>query len=462
MIKNDGWLNLYTGMGFKNKDKIRATKFGAGELLGYQQLEDLYRYNGLAKRIIDLPSNEMVREWLTIKGDENDFINQAFEELDVKNKVSELLKWSRLFGGALMVLIVDDGQELDQPLNIENVRKLEAVHVFDRYQVDWVSTDLYLDPTSKKFGYPQFYKVTPVYNATPFRIHESRTLRLDGEPLPSRAFYRSHNWGDSVLFSVYTELKHLGTAFHSTANIMEDFIQTILTIDNLGNLLAGGQEDLVRKRLDIIDMGRHVSNTILLDKEEQFEKKASSVGGIDGIIDRFQMQLSSVTGIPFTFLFGKSPAGLNATGDSDVRIFYDFIKSEQEDRLRPLIEVLIKIIMKSKNGPFNGNELEDWSFEFNPLWQMSEMETADLRHKIAQTDSIYLDRGVVSSEEIAISRFGGSEYSIETNLSNNENQLPAFTPEDEQMVVDSLEKKDDNKMTEYESEMLKIINKIVE
>jgi uncharacterized protein len=140
------------------------------------------------------------------------------------------------------------------------------------------------------------------------------------------------------------------------------------------------------------------------------------VSGIAELLDRFMTALSSVTRMPVSLLFGRSVAGLNATGESDTRNFYDAVKQDQEHKLRGVLEKLIRYIFISKDGPTDGVEPDEWSLQFTPLWQNTAEEEA-LTHKIvAETDAIYLDRGVLDATEVAISRFGGNTWSANTEI----------------------------------------------
>lgn len=410
------WVNLLTWMGYKSNDRVTSQRFLGCRSLTQAELTDLYKGCGIAKRIVDLISDEMTRAWFCVEGDADDLIVQRLEEINAKKKIRELIRWARLYGGALAVVGIDDGLKLERPVNENNIRSIEFIHVFDRHDITFnAMTDLYSDPNHPKYGTPEWYTINTV-NGSQRRVHATRTLPLYGETLPNRLMNDNQGWGDSVLQSCYTELRNLGGSYGSTANILQDFIQTILTIDNLSNLIQGGQQDIIKRRLELIDTSRSVSNTILLDAQEEFQKSSSSVAGLDALIDRFGLALASVTGIPYSFLMGQPPSGLQATGQADIRMFYDMVRCQQEDNLQPILERLVRLIMLSKLGPFRGAEPAEWSVKFHPLWQMSENDEALYRKTIAETDAIYLDRGVLDPEEVAISRFGGDAYSAETEL----------------------------------------------
>jgi len=408
----DGWLNLFSSMG-GGKDRTTNTKHSAGALLTQGDLEILYRDNGFAKKIIDLPAYEMTREWIQIENDTENYGLQKLGKLKAKTTFRDFVKWGNLFGGSIIVMGIDDGGDLESPLNEDGIRSVEFLRVYDRFQVHWATADVNQNPESPYYGEPEFYTVQSYTTGTQFRVHTSRVLRYDGSDVPEKSRAQNNGWGDSVLQALYDELREYGIVKSSVVSIVQDFVQTLLQIEGLTDLISSGKEDIVKKRMDIIDMSRSVNNTILLDKDENFTKSASTVTGLDQLMNQFSLALSGVTGIPLTKLFGQAPAGLNATGESDIRNFYDEIKSKQEEILLPNIERLFYLIQLAKKGDYKGKVNEEAVVSFNPLWQMTDQQEADWKYKIAQTDELYIKNGVLAPEEVAVCRFDGS-YSADT------------------------------------------------
>lgn len=431
----DGFTNFLSKLGYK--DRMTGYSFQATAQIDPSTLTSIYQGSGIAKRIVDLIPNEMTREWFEIQGDPEGKIIAKLEEMDAKNQICKLLRWARLFGGAIAVMGVDDGQDLEFPLNEKAIRSVEFLHIFDRHEVTWEPTNIDKNPMSKKFGQPITLTVMPADGRPTFKVHESRVLRLSGEPLPNRALANNQYWGDSVLQTCYSEIKNMSTGYNAAANIMQDFIQTVVKMPNLINMIARGDENQVIRRLEILDQSRSVANTILIDGGEEYFKHASSVSGLDQLLDRFCSSLSSVTGIPYTFLMGESPAGLQATGASDIRMFYDKIKSQQEDVLQPLLERLVRLIMISRDSPLK--EPQNWQIEFNPLWQMTETETAGYRKTIAETQQIYINTGVLDPAEVALSTFGGDKYSAEIQIDMEGREDPVIPGEEKEAYAEEKE-----------------------
>lgn len=431
-LRHDGWMNILSGLGVRGRDKTTAVLFRACPFFSPVELAELYRADGLTKRVIDVVPGEMLRQGWEIDGDPESLILGKFEELDVNFKLNSLIQWSRLYGGAICVMGIADGRPLNEPVNVENIQSVNWLQVFDRWQVminyDYICQD-FNDPN---YGLPLFYQVSDYRTGAIFVVHCSRVLRMDWGNLPNREKNYNQGWGDSVLVSIYNELKNYGSAFANCAAIMEDFVNGILKLPGLSMMLAQGCDETDRnlmKRLDWANLTKGVTNMMVLDGDEVYEKLSTNVAGISDMLDRFMLSVSSVTGIPITLLFGRSPAGLNATGDSDIRNFYDMVKQLQETKLKPCLEKLIFYIMKSEYGPFGGVEPENWSLQFTPLWQNTEEQEAVMRRTVAETDAIYIDRGVLDPTEVAVSRFGGDRWSMNTII-DEEARKGGYNPQE--------------------------------
>jgi len=422
----DSWANVFTGLGMEGRDKRLSTKYTTPTILDEQQLIDLYRGDGLGRRIVTVPADEMTREGFKVNGDPEGVIVEYLEDQGFHIEVNRLIRWAKLFGGAIGVILVDDSSsDLALPLNEGTVRSLQGMKVFSRFRCPINPTSLYKDPMNPKFLTPEYYEVTPI-QGSPFRVHESRVVRLDSVDVPDRALLANQGWGDSDLQGAYERLRAMGTAYAATELIIEDFAQAVMRIKDLGTLIASdeGYQALLR-RLNLIDMSRHIANTAILDVDEEYSKHSTSVTGLPDLLDRFVRGLAASCNpsIPVTLLMGQAPAGLNATGDSDVRNWYDSIRRLQYSWLLPVWKRLVHLAYISKDGPYSGTEEDSWKIEFNRLWQLTEKEEADVRKTIAETDKIYIDTGVVDPEEVAVSRFAGSEFNMDIELAEGSDTL---------------------------------------
>ena len=413
----DGWFNIFTGLGVAGRDKKKGTSFNRAERFDRQTLTEIFRGDGLGKRIIILPAKDMVREWIKIEGDPDGLIVNKMEKLNTKSLTKEALIWARLYGGSIIVMLINDGQELDQPVNEGLIQEIIGLQVYDRYDVTWTRDDLYLDKKHPKFGTPEKYTITNSSIAKRFSVHETRIMRFDGEIVPRLTMSENQGWGDTVIQAVYERLAGLGETFGGIENLVTEFIMGKMTMKNLQSLIGSPEGyKLVQQRLQALDMSKSMLNTILLDEKEEFDRVAASgTQGLDKLARTLMLVFASITGIPFVKLFPEQAKGLGSEASGNIRLYYDDIASDQVDILSNPLGKLARYIQLSKEGDFTGTELDGWSVVFNPLWQLTEKEKAETEKLVAEKDEIYYGMGL-DPNIILLSRFGGDSYSSETVL----------------------------------------------
>lgn len=443
--KTDGWSNTITAIGSATRDKRKgATVATMPYMAERHSWEALYTGDDMAATIVELPAREMTREKFTLNIDGEDQTDtekamtvakdtmSALDDLDAFKNVFEAEVWSRVFGGALIFLGVDDGADLEEPLNPDRVRKVDFLKVFDRFEVhvnDWET-----DPTLETFGEPRLYTLQPSGStgvATPVvKVHASRFVRLEGALTTRDRKAKNGGWSDSVYVRMLDVLGDFGLTWASAAHLMQDFAQAVIKMKDLASAIASDNSDLVVNRMIAMDLCRSVARAIPIDADnEDFQRVATPITGLPEMMDRFSSRMAAAARMPVTLLMGQSPGGLNATGESDITLFYDQIKAQQESKHRPVWNQLLTLLFKSAQGPTKGVEPEGWSIEFNPLWQMTDKEQADMRKVVAETDQIYLAEGVLDATEVAMSRFAGDAYSAETTLDIEGREKGLMEPE---------------------------------
>lgn len=419
--RNDGWENALTGLGTPTLDKRLASVIGTSAALTQRELEDLYAGDGLARRICELPANEQTRKWIKVNADEDvgKLTLQALQTLGAQDAVTEALTWARLYGGAVVLLGIDDGVDPAKPINEKAIKSLSWLTVLNRYELEVATRNT--DPFAPGYGQPELYRIAATSGQNQQQVgrtfHASRCIRFDGVRTPRARRDVSDGWCDSVFAAIYDTLRDTRGAYDGGAALLHDFSQAVYKVKGLASIIGSNQSGALTTRMQIIDVCRSILRAVVIDADgEDFTRQSTNVAGFPDMLDRMQQLLSAVTEIPVTLLMGRSPAGLNATGESDIRLFYDAVQSKQENQLRPKLERLLKLLFLAKGGPTGGREPAEWSFAFNPLWQLDSVQLADVRNKQAQTDQIYLTNGVVHPEEVRQSRFGGDDYSSETVL----------------------------------------------
>lgn len=420
----DGWVNFLTGLGLAQRDKKKNTIFSADGALDSTTLAELYRTDGFSKKIVDLPVYEMLREGFEVTGDTDNEIINYLDDRQLNKALWNFLTADGLFGGAILILGLNDGGKLEEELDLKSLQSIDWFRVYNRNSVNKTNSKV-TDPENPRFGLTYLYEINPK-SGSPYKVHWSRVIELSGRPIPSESLSaQNQGWGDSVLLAAYEACRSLGSIYSYTESIIDDFVTTIISMKGLADAIAMGRENDLYTRLQVMDMGKSLMSTLLLDEEESFEKKTSTVTGLSELIDRFVDRLSSQTGIPVRVLMGKQSGGLNNEGQGETRDWYDKIAARQREQLQPILERIIELAMICSQGPTQGKEIENWAIEFKPLWQMSEKEEAEVRKIQAETDQVYIDSGVLAPEEVTLSRFGGDSYSTETTLILEPDQIRA-------------------------------------
>jgi phage-related protein (TIGR01555 family) len=411
----DGWFNIFTGMGVRGKDKRESTTFGTAPRFDRQTLTEMYRGEGLGKRIINLPAKDMVREWLKIEGDPDGEIVNKMDKLDTKALTKEALTWSRLYGGCIVVMQINDGQDFKEPVNEDQIQDIVGLQVYDRHDIDWSIEELYQDPMNPNYGKPEIYNVSNISTGARFPVHDTRIMRFNGEIVPKITVSENQGWGDPVMTSIYKRLRGLGDTFSGIENLVTEFIMGKMTIKNLQSLIGSPEGyKLIQKRLQALDMSKSMLNTILLDEKEEFDRVAASgTQGLDALTKTLMLIIASISGIPYIKLFPEQSKGLGSEAAGNIRLYYDDIASDQVDILNKPLSKLTKYIQLSKE--FGGTEIDGWSIQYNPLWQLTEKEKAETEKIVAEKDDIYYGMGM-NGEVIILNRYGGDSYSSETVL----------------------------------------------
>ena len=347
--------------------------------LSDQQLALMYR-NLIVRRIVTLVVDDAIKNFIEVEGDQDECIVQELEVLFIPEKLTEALYWDRLFGMSVALILADDGQELDQPINLKRLRRVSGVEVFDKRSVMEDSASLYYDTDVRdaNFGKAEYYTITPP-NGNLFKVHRSRLLIFDGETLPKLERIANNGAGLSCLDGIPAAINRVKTSMDKTIDIMDKVSTSLLKLQGLSNVLQTEEgTKAVIKRLDLIDYSRRLNGSVAIDKDDEYAVFNIPLGGLTYIIQEMEQYVCAVTGYPFTKLFGRSPAGMNATGQSDMQIYYDKVKSYQKRKLRPALEYLVKLIQLSSEGPTQGKELEKWSIKFKALEQLNDLEQANV------------------------------------------------------------------------------------
>jgi len=417
----DDFANYQTSQGTA-KDK-KMWSFNIGYILDQFQLDMIYQNSDIASSIVDIPAFECMRQGFQIKIEgaqdqsQLESLDLEMKSFGINHKITYAEVFSRLYGGAALLILVNDGLNPWDPLDYSKIQSIENIVTVDRYEL--VNSGIVdMNVKSEDFAQPQYYTLASIDpKMSGLKIHNSRVIRFDGVQLSRRRMANFQYWGQSVINRVYNVIRDYESTNSAIASLIQDFNIMVFKIAELAAVISGSKEGqrLLQSRLDMAAQMGSLLNALIIRPEEEIEFKARNISGVDGIVDRITDRLIVAARIPRLLLLGQGKGGLGTNNDNEVRMFYDQIKSYQNNVLESKIRKVVNVFMASKTGPFAGN-IKKFEICFNPLWQMTEKEQSEVYANMANADNGYIMNGVLSPDEVANSRFGSGTYSMNTIL----------------------------------------------
>ncbi len=370
--------------------------------------------------------------------------------LQTYSRFQEGTIFGRAYGGGLLIIGADDGQDMSLPLKEDNIKAVRYLTFIDRR---FIVAHSYYDMIGPKYGEVEVYNViNPFGNQANSYVHESRCIRFDGAPVDLLMRRRLAGWTLSVLQAPYDTMRQFDTSFQSIAQLMSDISQAVMKIKGLAQLISNDQKTL-NTRMRMVDMSRSAGRLVYLDAEnEEFKREATPLQGVAEVLEMQMLRLAAAAEMPVAILFGREPSGLNATGDADFRRFYDMIAGDQKQILEPKLMRLYTLICLAKDGP-TGGQIPDGglSFTWHKLYEPSEKEQAEIRWLMAQSDEKYVVNQILLPEEVAMSRFRSGDLHLDTEIQGDLRREKLATAElppsgAEKAKVDQQNKQDEMKM----------------
>lgn len=345
-------------------------------------LESMYRGSWVVGQAVDVPADDMTQGGIDIQSDlepgDEAMLLESIEDLKIWRSLTSVLKWSRLYGSCLGLIMIE-GQDLKTPLVMDSVGEgmFKGILPIDRWQVVPSFGNLIKD-LSPDMGMPKFYKMTPdaiIPNLGD--IHHSRVLRFDAIEMPHYQKTVDTLWGESIIERINDRLIAFDSTTTGVAQLVYRAYLRTWKIKNLREIISSGGPAYkgLLKNVETVRQFQANEGISLIDADDEFETHAFTFAGLDDVLLQFGQQLAGALEIPLVRLFGQSPAGMNATGESDLRTYYDGIRKKQETQLRLPMKRILELVSRSTLG----EPLPDgFKFTFNPLWQTTDKEKAEI------------------------------------------------------------------------------------
>lgn len=414
----DAWQNILTKVG-TDRDKRTGGEFFVDPVTDVEARE-LWRGDDIAKRVIELLPRDGMKRGVNIKLDtkqQAEDLAAMMEGLNANRQFVRAGQFERAYGGAALFPVLNDSAtNLSDQLNEDAITTISALHLFEPRQLRPVT--YYEDHQNPKFGQVELWQLVPIGSRTGnafagTEIHESRMIIFPGIRVSiEQPMGAPLGFGDNVLTQMREVLRDYKLTWAAAVILLQDMAQGVFKMSGLADLVANDKDDEVVRRMMIVDMMRSVLRSMTIDKDDDFTRVQTPMTGMPEALNQFGIRLAASADMPVTKLMGQSPAGMNATGESDITIYDDSVMGWQGEH-DPQMQQMLRFGILAKDGPIKGKEPKNWSHEWRPLRQMSEKEIAELRKIIAETDQINIGEGIYTSDDAAKSHYGGDTYSID-------------------------------------------------
>ena len=381
----DAFSNPLFHLGYGSQSPLEATEYPLTRMTdNYALLNSLYRDNWVVQNVVGLMVDDMLREWYKLRGtispEYQDELARVERVTQIRARLNEGLRWGRLYGGAAGLILIR-GQEgmLDQPLDLESIMPgtFAGLMILDRWVGVVPEMGLVQDIGDPDFGLPDYYMVNNAEGKVVARVHHSRIVRFTGRDLPYLEKIAELYWGESEVEALYKDVvAHDNVSSNMAALTFQANINT-QEVQNLEQLFSLGSTEQQRRfwnTMQAMSVVRSNFGIQLINKGDAVHNTQYTFAGLQEVYESMCLNLCGASHYPMTKLFGRSPAGMNATGESDLQNYYDYVDSQREAKLRPALERLLPVMAMSAWGAVPDN----LQIDFPPLWTPTAKEVAEI------------------------------------------------------------------------------------
>lgn len=400
----DAFSNPLARLGHNTPNLMEGTEYPTTRLTqNYQLMNSLYRSHWIIRRVIDTIPEDMTRNWITITTqlppEDIRRLDKMWRTRNVKSKILQGLKWGRLYGGAGGVILIEGHEDiLDQPLDFDTIMPgtFKGLMIIDRWSGISPNMKLINNINDVDFGLPESYQVT-TENSETLNVHHSRIIRFTGRELPHWEKVAETYWGASEVEVVFDEIKKRDNTSWNIAQLIFLANIRVMKTEDWGEMLATGDAKVQADIYNTLQAQNWLMSNMgmqVIGKNDEFETHQYAFAGLNEIYESFMMDVAGACMIPVTKLFGRSPAGMNATGESDMQNYYETTQQGQETILAPILDKLLPIMCMSEFGAIP----DDLDYIFNPIRTPDDKEIAELADKKTTAITAVYNAGLISQK----------------------------------------------------------------
>ena len=422
----DAFSNPGARTGFGQLNLVNTTEYPLTRLTqNWELLTSLYRSSWIVQRVCSVIPEDALTD-LRIEAPELD--NESMNRLDrviqktkIRRKIIDAMKWARLYGGSAAVIMLDGmDDDMADPLRVKDILpgSFKGLFVVDRWSGIYPSLELVSNKSSADFGLPRYYEVRDESGVIRYRIHHSRVIRFVGVDMPYYEAIAEQQWGTSAIESMYDDLVRRDNVTHNIANLTFKACLSVYEIENLDQIFASASSQAQKRMYSMIQAMSILESNLgvkLVNKGDSVQQLQYGFSGLPEVLDGAMLDVSGSTAIPATRLFGRSPAGMNSTGESDEKNYRSTLEQQRSIHVLPALEKLAPIVCMSELGEIP----EGVEFKLPPLDEMTPNDKADVVDK----QTAYLERlfqaNVIPADSLLLGvRNAQNEVGITTTITD--------------------------------------------
>lgn len=365
---------------------------------GYTTLCGLAQ-NGLIRSGVEMRAKEMTRKWgkltATDEADETiEALTREMERFKIRETFRAIAEQCGFLGGCLVYIQFDDalGKTSDPvPLDSTAIKDgyIKGFKIID----PWVCyPGIYnsINPLADDYFKPSVWYVQGI------PVSSTRIIRFTENELPDMIKPAYNFFGLSLSQKVLDAVAHFTRNRESASKLLEK-VSLVVLKTNMENILSGGIDNNMDMRLLYFAQGRDSNGVAVIDKEsEDLAIFNNSLSGVVDIVRQSMEYVAAMFNEPATKLWGISPAGMNATGESDMKNHYDNIASLQEQMFRPGLDKILQLLQLNM-----GREIDtSIKFQFESLSDEADKILAESNKMKAETCAVYEEMGAISATDV--------------------------------------------------------------
>lgn len=370
-----------------------------------------------------LPSSATEKQWgLSLSDDYpqekaqgiQDSYRKYHQKLNSRIKIRKALQYARCYGGAAIIMKIEDGRRYDQPVDCNKIKTISKLTVRHRFQIEPDTTS-----SSKNYKYSfvdlddvEHYRLInidgylrdEVNNNGEFKIHKDRILRFEGEALSDEWMLKyNRGWGLSIYDLTWQYFKMYKNALLACGELIRTHSTLQQSIEGLRQMMASSSSqgvEAIKQAAKLMRLMYDLYGMVLVDSKEQINWQARPVSGLSELVQLIKEPFQAASGLPHTMLWGESPSGMAQTG-KDTRMNYaETVAEYQSEQIEPALLILDDLIFKAKDSPTKGKELLDYERDYPSIMRYSEDDIRNARATDANTLSTLLTTQAIIPEEL--------------------------------------------------------------